>query len=253
VDAAVVARGVSIARRRDVAVRDASFDLPSGQVSVLIGPNGSGKSTLLHAIAGLLPVAEGRLEVLGRPPAEVRRRVAYVLQATKVADHLPITVREAVTMGRYASAGAVGRMQAADRAAVDDAIERLELTELRGRHVGELSGGERQRVFVAQGLAQDADLMLLDEPVTGLDIASQQRIAEAVAAERAAGRTVVVSTHDLAEAAAADHLVLMAGEVIATGAPEEVLTTEHLQVAYGGRLLQVADGILVLDDPHHHH
>jgi ABC-type Mn2+/Zn2+ transport system ATPase subunit len=192
------------------------------------------------------------LEVLGQPPQQARRRVAYVLQATKVAEHLPITVREAVTMGRYSARGATRRLQAADRALVDAAIERLELAALRGRQLGELSGGERQRVFVAQGLAQDAELLLLDEPVSGLDLPSQQRITEVIGAEREAGRTVVLSTHDLGEAAAADHLVLLSGGVVATGTPQEVLTTERLRTAYGGRLLQVAEGVLILDDGAHH-
>ncbi|MGH9138888.1 MAG: metal ABC transporter ATP-binding protein [Acidimicrobiales bacterium] len=235
-------------------MRDASFDLPAGAVSALIGPNGSGKSTLLHAMAGLLAPVAGDLQVLGRRPVEMRRRVAYVLQATKVNDHMPITVREAVTMGRYAARGAFGRLGRGDRALVRDAIERLELDELAGRHLVELSGGERQRVFVAQGLAQDSEVLLLDEPVTGLDLASRQRIVEVVGAERDAGHTVVVATHDLGDAADADHLLLLAGRVVAEGRPAEVLTAEHLREAYGGRLLRLGEGLVLLDDaPHHDH
>jgi ABC-type Mn2+/Zn2+ transport system ATPase subunit len=118
--------------------------------------------------------------------------------------------------------------------------------------MGELSGGQRQRVFVAQGLAQAADVLLLDEPVSGLDLASADRIREVVAGERAAGRTVVVSTHDLAEAQTADHVVLLAGRVVAAGAPRAALTAATLAEAYGSRLVRLPGGALLLDDGAHH-
>jgi manganese transport system ATP-binding protein len=155
-------------------------------------------------------------------------------------------------MGRFARRGLLGRLGPADRAAVDAAMARLDITSLAGRQLRELSGGQRQRALVAQGLAQEADLLLLDEPVTGLDVVSRARILEVVAAERAAGRTILVTTHDLGEAGAADHVLLLAGRLVACGAPEEVLTAEHLGDAYGGRVLNVEGGLLLLDDPHHH-
>lgn len=225
--------------------------LPAGRVSALIGPNGSGKSTLLHVIAGLLPRVDGEVRVLGRRPQEVRPTIAYVLQGTAVDEHLPVTVREVVAMGRYARGRP--RDRRADRTAVDAAIERLELGHLVGRHLGELSGGQRQRALVAQGLAQGGDVLLLDEPTTGLDIASAARIAAIVDEERAAGRTVVVATHGLAEAANADHVVLLAGRVVAAGPPPRVLSRSHLADAYGDRLVRVADGFVVVDDGEHHH
>ena len=221
-------------------------------MTALVGPNGSGKSTLLHAIAGLLEPDAGTIEVLGASPAEARQRVAYVLQSVAVTEHLPITVQEVVTMGRYATAGAFRRLTADDRALVDAAIERLELTDLAGRHLGELSGGQRQRTLVAQALAQDADLLLLDEPVTGLDLASADRIRDVVDGERAAGRSVIIATHDLTEAQEADHLVLLAGRVVAAGEPKRVLTHAALAEAYGGRLLRLDEGTVVLDDGAHH-
>ena len=115
-----------------------------------------------------------------------------------------------------------------------------------------LSGGQRQRVFVAQGLAQQGEVLLLDEPVTGLDVVSRQRILDVVAEERAAGRTIVMTTHDLAEASTTDHVLLLAGRIVAAGSPAEVLTADHLADAYGGRLLRLADGMVLIDDPHHH-
>lgn len=227
----------------------ASFAIPAGAVTALIGPNGAGKSTLLHAIAGLLPGRSGHLDV---PAAHRRGGVAFVLQATHVNEHLPLTVREAVTMGRYATTGLLRRLRADDRAAVDHALEALQLVDLANRPLHELSGGQRQRAFVAQGLAQEADVLLLDEPITGLDVVSRQHILDAIAAERASGRAVVVSTHDLGDAAAADHLLLLAGRVVASGRPDEVLTDVHLAAAYGGHLLRVGDQTLILDDHPHH-
>ncbi len=227
----------------------ASFELPAGAVTALIGPNGAGKSTLLHAVAGLIQPHRGTLEV---PAAARPGGVALVLQATAVNEHLPITVREAVTMGRYARTGPFRRLRPDDRAAVDRALEALAITDLSSRLLHELSGGQRQRAFVAQGLAQDAEVLLLDEPITGLDIVSRGHIIAAIDAERAAGRAVVVSTHDLGDAAASDHLLLLAGRVVASGQPSSVLTDEHLADAYGGHLMRIGDGTLIIDDHPHH-
>ena len=228
------------------------LDLAAGSVTSVVGPNGSGKSTLLHAVAGLLDGDTGSVEVLGTDPVTARSRVAYVLQAVAVTEHLPITVREVVTMGRYAVRGPFGRLRAADRDAVDRAIERLELADLAQRHLGELSGGQRQRALVAQALAQEAEVLLLDEPVTGLDLASVERIRRVVDEERAAGRTVVVATHDLADARTADHLVLLAGRVVASGPPSTALTRRSLAEAYGSRLLRLDGDTVLLDDGAHH-
>ncbi|MEQ1787695.1 MAG: metal ABC transporter ATP-binding protein, partial [Acidimicrobiales bacterium] len=214
-----------------------------------IGPNGAGKSTVLNAVAGLLKPRSGSLEV---PAQQHRGGIAYVLQATHANEHLPLTVRETVTMGRYAITGPFRRLRTADRQAVDRAMEALAIADLARRPLRELSGGQRQRAFVAQGLAQDAEVLLLDEPITGLDIVSRQHIIDAIAAERARGRAVVVSTHDLGDAAAADHLLLLAGRVVASGPPDTVLTEAHLSEAYGGHLLRVGAQTLLLDDHPHH-
>lgn len=245
----MTASRVVLAHGPRVVLSSATFTAPSGAVTALIGPNGAGKSTVLQAIAGLLEPQSGRLDV----PARARRGgVAFVLQSTTVNEQLPITVREAVTMGRYASTGPFGRLRPADRATVDEALEALAITDLAHRPLRDLSGGERQRAFVAQGLAQRADVLLLDEPITGLDVVSRQHIVDAIARERAAGRTVLLSTHDLGDAAAADHLLLLAGRVVASGPPAEVLTEVHLAAAYGGHLLQVGAQTLILDDHPHH-
>lgn len=233
-----------------IALDPATFTIPNGAITALIGPNGSGKSTLLNAIAGLVQPTAGRLVV---EPLDGRaRRIAYVLQGTKVNDALPVTVREVVAMGRYAGKGLLGRLTDDDRQAVATALDRMGLTDLADRHVAALSGGQRQRVFVAQGLAQEHDVLLLDEPITGLDIVSARAIDDVIHDEHARGCTVVMTTHDLAEARVADHVVLLAGRVVACGPPEEVLTLEHLTDAYGAALLHVEGERLFIDDPHHH-
>lgn len=250
---AVRARGATLTQGRRPVLRDVDLDLPAAAVTVLVGPNGSGKSTLLSAIAGLIEPVGGSIEVLGTDPVGARRGVAYVLQATQPGEIVPLTVREVVTMGRYGRRGAVRPLRRDDRAAVERAMRRLDVVEMASRHLTELSAGQRQRVFIAQALAQEADVLLLDEPDTGLDVSSQQRVAVVVGEERAAGRTVIVATHELADAREADHVVLLAGRVVAAGSPETVLTTELLGEAYGGHVHVMDDGTVVIDDPHHHH
>ena len=256
---AVEARGVTVHRGARPVLIDASFTVPAGAVTAVIGPNGSGKSTLLYLLAGLLEAtAADHLEVLGTAPGGDRSRVALVLQSTEVSSRLPVTVHDVVAMGRFARRGLLGwpgrQSRRDDRDAVEVALARLEVSDLAGRQVDELSGGQRQRVFVAQGLAQEADLLLLDEPVTGLDVVSRHRILEVGLEEAAAGTAVVMTTHDLAEAAAADHVLLLADGKVVDGSPQEVLVPDVLRAAYGERLLVVGSGrVVVVDDPHHGH
>ncbi len=246
----VSARALELRYGPRPALIDSDFDLPTGQVTAVIGPNGSGKSTLLAALAGLHQPAAGSITVLGAAPDASRARVALVLQATKVNELLPVTVREVVAMGRYASLGLLGRFRTSDRMAVEAALGSLDLAGVAGRHLSELSGGQRQRVFVAQGLVQDHDVLLMDEPLTGLDLVSTAAIEKAIAAEIAAGKTVVMTTHDLADAARADHVLLLAGRVVASGPPAEVLVAEKLAEAYRSPVLD-HQGRLLIDDAAH--
>jgi manganese transport system ATP-binding protein len=248
---AIVAENVAFRYGQRIAVAPSSFSIPEGSITAIIGPNGSGKSTTLNGIAGLVDPSTGSIDIL---PLDGRsRRVSYVLQTTKVNDSLPITVREVVTMGRYPSTGAYGWMKDEDRAAVQTAMERMGITGLADRHLTELSGGQRQRVFVAQGIAQDHEMLLLDEPLTGLDITSAQAIDEVIHEEQAHGCTIVLTTHDLTSAQVADYVMLLSGRVVACGPPDEVLTEEHLRAAYGPSLIHVEAGArLFLDDPVHH-
>jgi ABC-type Mn2+/Zn2+ transport system ATPase subunit len=244
--------GVSVDRDGRRVLDAVTAQFATGTVTALIGPNGAGKSTLLHAIAGILEPVAGTVALPAGAAPDAG--IAYVLQGTQVSEHLPVSVREVVTMGRYARAGLIGRLRADDRRAVDEAMERLDVVDLASRQVRDLSGGQRQRAFVAQGLAQEAPVLLLDEPITGLDVVSQRLILDAVTAERDAGRVVITSTHDLGEAAHADQVLLLAGRVVATGPPGDVLVAEHLATAYGHRLVTLGDNVIMLDDaPHHDH
>ncbi|NHZ71236.1 MAG: ATP-binding cassette domain-containing protein [Proteobacteria bacterium] len=245
---AIEARNVEYRYGQTIAVERSSFSVPEGAITALIGPNGSGKSTLLAGIAGIVTPTSGTMQV---HQASTPRRIAFVLQTTKVNDALPITVREVVAMGRYPSLRMLGRLTDKDRSIIDDAMERMSITDISQQHLRELSGGQRQRVFVAQGLAQDHDLLLLDEPLTGLDLPSAQAIDSVIHEEQRLGRTIVMSTHDLAEARVSDHVILMAGRVIASGPPDEALTAETLREAYGAALLHDGGDALFLDDPAH--
>lgn len=246
----VRARGLELRYEDTVALASADLDIPAGSLTAIIGPNGSGKSTLLRAMSGLHEPSAGELTCCGRPPGH--HVAAHVLQTNVVNDALPVTVAEVVRMGRFRQRGAFRRFTAEDRAAVADAMARMEIADLGDRHLDELSGGQRQRVYLAQGLAQSAELLLLDEPVTGLDLNSLDRIAAVLREETDAGRTVVITTHELHTAQAADHVVLVAGRVVAEGPPGQVLDSEHLAEAYGGHLHELPGGELMLDDPTHH-
>jgi manganese transport system ATP-binding protein len=248
----ITGNGVVIERDGRVALRTSDFTVPEAAITAVIGPNGSGKSTLLHAMTGLLPVAEGSLKVMGVDPERARVDIAYVLQHMNVSPGTPMTVHEVVSMGRYSSLGAFRRARSADKKAVRDAMELLRIEDLADRQVFRLSGGQRQRVFVAQAIAQEHSLLLMDEPLTGLDIHSAQTIDHIIHEEPARGCSVVFTTHDLEEARAADHVILVNGYVVASGPPEQALSDQNLATAYGLGLLhpETRSAHRVIDDAH---
>lgn len=246
---AVIAEDLVVAYGDTIALDRSTFTIPAGKVTAVIGPNGSGKSTLLNVIAGLIEPLTGTIEVAAR--SNGTRQIAYVMQTTKIDEALPVSVREVVTMGRYAGVGAYRRLRPEDRAAVQAALERTGIADLAAKHLAELSGGQRQRVFVAQGLAQDHQLLLLDEPLTGIDLTTAVAIDEILHEEIEEGCTVILTTHDLSEADVADHVLLLAGRVVASGEPTEVLTPAYLTEAYGAALLHVEEGRIFIDDAAH--
>lgn len=228
-----------------VALAGVDLTVPAGSSLAVIGPNGSGKSTLLNALAGTIEPSAGSARAVGPPPA-------LVLQSTDVDRSLPITVRETVSLARYPTLGLFRRFRSVDRDAVDRALVRLAVEDLAARQLHELSGGQRQRVLVAQGLAQESDVLLLDEPVNGLDLVSRAIILEVIDEELAAGRTVVLTTHSLDDAQRCHQVVLLDTTPVAIGPPASVLTEEHLRRAFSGQFIRVGDKV-ILDDPHHTH
>lgn len=226
-----------------IALAPSTFVVSPGTSIALVGANGSGKTTLLSMLAGLVDPDDGEVAVTGT--------VALVTQHRRHHDWMPLTVDEVLRMGRYKDRGLVGRLRAFDRDLVDAAARRLEVDHLRRRSFSELSGGQQQRVLVAQALAADPAILLLDEPITGLDLPSQLRILEVIDACVAEGRVVVFSTHHLAEARRAQRVMLMAGCILADGPPGEVLVPALLAEAFGGRLVR-DDGTTVVVDEHGH-
>ena len=225
---------------------DVSFQLNPGERYALVGANGSGKTTMLKVIAGLVRPTAGQAELVADPPP------AFVTQHRHHRPWMPLTVGEIIEMGRFVGKGLVGRMEPVDRTAIDEAMERTEVAGLSRKQFGDLSGGQQQRVLVARALAQRSSVLLLDEPITGLDLASQERILDIVDQEAAGGALVVLSTHHLDEARRCSRVVLLDGQVVADGTPAEVLTAEHLRSAYGGRVITAESGTAIILDDHGH-
>ncbi|MBF6166306.1 ATP-binding cassette domain-containing protein [Streptomyces gardneri] len=215
---AVHVAGVTAGYRGRPVLHELTATIPGGQVTALVGPNGSGKSTLLGILAGVIAPTVGTVH------REHLRRPAFVVQHSGVPTTLPITVRETVTMGRWAHRGAWRRLTRQDRAVVRACLDRMDITDLAERRLDTLSGGQRQRALLAQALAQESDLLLLDEPTTGLDSAAQQEISEAIRRVGAQGVTVVHATHSREDALRADHCLLLDdGRVTGHGDPHTIL------------------------------
>jgi manganese/zinc/iron transport system ATP- binding protein len=211
---------------------DATF--PAAALSAIVGPNGAGKSTLLKAALGLIPVDAGQTLIEGRPVRAARDRVAYVPQRDAVDWDFPITVREVVEMGRYPRVGWIKRVGKADRQVVDACLERVGMAGYGARQIGQLSGGQRQRVFIARALAQEAPVMMMDEPFAGVDARTEASILELLRELRDEGRSIIVVHHDLGTVRAAfDWVLLLNVRAIAAGPVGEVLTPETLRRAYG--------------------
>lgn len=226
-------------RNGHTALWNASFDIPRGTVTALVGVNGAGKSTLFKAIMGFVPAAQGEITLLGMSVAEALKRnlVAYVPQSEEVDWEFPVLVEDVVMMGRYGHMGFLRRPRAADHAAVDAALARVNMQDFRHRQIGELSGGQRKRVFLARALAQDGQVILLDEPFTGVDVKTEDQIVQLLRDLRDEGRVMLVSTHNLGSVPEfCDRTVLVKGTVLAHGPTEETFTRENLEKAFGGVL-----------------
>ena len=248
----LAARDVTVTYRNGhTALWNASFAIPRGTITALVGVNGAGKSTLFKALMGFVPAARGEISILGLPVREALKKnlVAYVPQAEEVDWAFPVLVEDVVMMGRYGHMGFLRRPSAADRAAVDAALGRVSMRDFRKRQIGELSGGQRKRVFLARALAQDGQVILLDEPVTGVDVQTEAQIIDLLRELRAEGRVMLVSTHNLGSVPEfCDRTVLVKGTVLAYGTTETTFTRENLEEAFGGVLRHFTLGGEALHD-----
>jgi manganese/iron transport system ATP-binding protein len=226
-------------RNGQTALTNASFEIPRGTITALVGVNGSGKSTLFKAIMGFVPLATGRVEILGRPAkaALADNLVAYVPQAEEVDWTFPVLVEDVVMMGRYGHMGWLRRPRPRDREMVEAALARVGMTEFRERQIGELSGGQKKRVFLARARAQEGQVILLDEPFTGVDVTTEDQIVRLLMELRDEGRVMLISTHNLGSVPEyCDRAVLIDRRVLASGPTEQVFTQANLEKAFGGKL-----------------
>lgn len=233
-----------------VALQDVAFDLARGERLAVVGPNGAGKSTLFKVVVGILHPNRGEVNVYGHGPGG-HICIGYVPQRTQVDWTFPVTVADVVMMGRVGKIGPFRWPKSRDWQYVEQCLDFVGMTDLADRQISELSGGQQQRMFIARALAQEAELMLMDEPFTGLDVSSHEntyRILDALQQRRV---TVLVATHDLNQAAERfDRVMLLNRRILGLGPADEVLTPEHLAAAYGGhlRIIQTAEGLVALGD-----
>lgn len=238
--AGITANDVTVTYRNGhTALYDATFEVPLGTITALVGVNGAGKSTLFKAIMGFLPIGKGEIRLLGRSVKQAIREnlVAYVPQSEEVDWAFPILVDDVVMMGRYGHMGFLRRPSQADKESVELALERVGMQDFRHRQIGELSGGQRKRIFLARSLAQDGQVILLDEPFTGVDVKTEDRIVELLRELRAEGRVMLVSTHNLGSVREfCDRTVLVKNTVLAYGPTDTTFTRQNLELAFGGVL-----------------
>jgi ABC-type Mn2+/Zn2+ transport system ATPase subunit len=251
--AAIRLRGVTAGYDGEPAVEDVDLAIRTGSLVAIFGPNGGGKTTLLKLVAGLLEPWAGSVEVLGGAPADAARRIAYVPQAELVDWSFPVSVWDVAMMGRFARLGPLRQPGRADSDAVSAALERVGMAGSARTQIGRLSGGQRRRAFLARAIAAEADLYLLDEPVTGVDVPTQEDLMELLAAESSAGRTVIATTHDLAAASRHfEHVVGVNRRIMADGPVALLNDSDVLARTYGGHLLVIGERGVLLDDAHHH-
>jgi manganese/iron transport system ATP-binding protein len=248
----IFVRDVTVTYRNGTtALHDASFEIPRGTITALVGVNGAGKSTLFKAIMGFVPAAKGEIRLLGKTVKEALREnlIAYVPQSEEVDWAFPVLVEDVVMMGRYGHMGFLRIPSAKDRASVDEALRRVGMLEYRLRQIGELSGGQRKRVFLARSLAQDGQVILLDEPFTGVDVKTEDQIVALLRELRDEGRVMLVSTHNLGSVPEfCDRTVLVKETVLAYGPTEEIFTRANLEKAFGGVLRKFTLGGAELHD-----
>ena len=237
---AVACRGLTVSYLQQPVLRDISIDIPAAKMTSITGPNGSGKTTFLRALLGLVAIDAGEIKLFGKPIDHIRHQIAYVPQTESVDWDFPITVEEVVMMGRYPHLGWLKKARKEDNEAVQDALATVKMSDFRDRHIRQLSGGQQQRVFLARALAQQAQMMILDEPFTGIDASTEQALFELIRRLTDEGKTLLVVNHNLSLLRRFDFVMLLNHHLIAAGSPEEAASPENLEHAYGGRMVLVS-------------
>lgn len=239
---AIQVRNLTVSYGLVPALLDISLDIEKGLLVGIIGPNGSGKSTLIKSILGFVKPDFGSVQIFGQPASSNRGRVAYVPQRGAVDWDFPVTVREVALMGRYGKRRWWQNLRKADFVAADRSLEKVRMSEFSKRQIGQLSGGQQQRVFLARALAQDADILMLDEPFAGVDAATEHSILQVLEETKAENKTVVVVHHDLSTAEEYfDRLALLRQRLYGWGTPSEVLDPKLLSEVYEGNLRVFAE------------
>lgn len=238
---AISINGLKVAYQQQVVLSDLSANVPEGLITGIIGPNGSGKTTLIKSIMGLIPVQSGNVRIWEQPLDKIRTKVAYMPQRESVDWNFPASVYDVVAMGRLDVRHWWKRLSKSDHELIMQALEQVQLTDFKDRQIGQLSGGQQQRVFLARALAQQASLLLMDEPFVGVDMVSQQAILDVLGQLRADGKTIIIVHHDLSTVSQSfDYALLLNQRLVAQGPVNEVLRPDVLSEAYGkGTIIQL--------------
>jgi manganese/zinc/iron transport system ATP- binding protein len=228
---------LTVAYRHRPVLWDVDLEVPPSVLMAVVGPNGAGKTTLMRSVLGLVKAAAGEIRIFGRPIHEQRRQIGYVPQRGSVDWDFPATALDVVTMGTYGSLGWLRRPGRRQRRLALEALEKVDIAELRDRQISQLSGGQQQRVFLARALVQDAQVYLMDEPFQGVDATTERAIVDVLRELRERGRTLLVVHHDLQTVPEYfDWVCLLNVRRIAAGPVKEVFTDENLRLTYGGRV-----------------
>jgi manganese/zinc/iron transport system ATP- binding protein len=253
-DDCLVIHDLTVAYGSKIVLNGVAADIRRGQVVGVVGPNGGGKSTLLKAILGIAPVVNGSVMLFGRPAAKMRSHIAYVPQREVVDWDFPVTVYDVTMMGRYPRTPWLRRPGGHDRELVREMLSTVDMLEYSNTQIGQLSGGQQQRVFIARALAQEADVLLLDEPMNGIDAGTQEIVMRVIEEQRLSGKIVLLATHDLVSASCAcDCLCCVNERMVSYGPLEETYTPDNLAKTYGGPVIMLgrANGGDELMHTHH--
>ena len=242
--AALNIQGMTVSYGSEPAIYSVDFNVAKGTLTAIIGPNGAGKSTLLKAVMGIIPTVSGQVRFFGKPLSKMRHRISYVPQRASVDWDFPATVKDVVLMGLYPTIGFFKRARPVHLDHVHSCLRKVGMQDFSDRQIGQLSGGQQQRVFLARALVQNADVYLLDEPLAGIDAATETAIISVLKDLKKSEKTVIVVHHDLSTVKDYfDHVLFINKSPIAQGRTAKIFTEENLSITYGGQLSAAKSGL----------